>query len=223
MTLREILNHPSLYKYYAGLMRIFSNTKWQRIQACINGGLYYKLKEEDHNKIRTLLKDDYYVILTRRKCHLTTYVIALTSKLATGVSSHYTHALMNVEDDIDNHMDYKIIEATGEGVHWSTFMQVFDCDSVVLLQPRGIPRKVWTLAMETAKSEIGSEYDLLFDINDGSKVSCVEMVYQAIKTLPDYEKKFPNLIKLINTNRNELTPQMLYDCEDMNVIFEIKR
>lgn len=223
MSLRTFLKqNPLAYKMYAWLMHIFADIKWPRLQAFINGGLYYKLTESDHDKLRELLKHNYYVILTRRKCHFTTYVIALTSKIETGTPSHYTHALMNVEDS-ENHIDFQIIEATGSGVHWSTFMEVFDCDSVVLMKPRGVLKEQWSLAMAMAKEEIGDEYDLLFDINDGSKVSCVEMVFQAIKKITNYESKFPNLLALIKEKKNELTPQMLYDCEDMDVVFEIRR
>lgn len=221
--LRKILEHAFVFAMYKRLTAFFASIKWQRLQAFINGGVYYKLLEVDHDRLRSLLKGGYYIILTRRKCHLTTYLIALTSYLATGKMSHYTHALMNVEGDIGNNMDYKLIEATGEGVHWSTFMQVFDCDSVVLLQPMSVSQDEWSAVMDAVKDEWGQEYDLLFDINEASKVSCVEMVWQGLKKIPHYEQMFPELVKLIAKENNELTPQMLLDCKDMQVVFEIRR
>lgn len=223
MRLRTLLGNKNLFWFYKKLTDFFAATKWQRTQAVRNNGIYYSLLEEDHNRIRELLKDGYYIILTRRKCHFTTYLIALTSYFATGKMSHYTHALMNVEGDIDNNMDYKLIEATGEGVHWSTFMQVFDCDSVVLMKPIAVPTESWASVMESVKKELGMEYDLLFDINDASKVSCVEMVWQGLKKLPHYEARFPNLIAIIKKEKGELTPQMLYSCKDMEIVFEIRR
>lgn len=223
MNLRTLLSDRVVYILYKKLTDFFATTKWQRIQAFRNGGLYYKLWEGDHDRLRELLKEGYYVILTRRKCHLTTYLIALTSYFATGKMSHYTHTLMNVEGDIDNHMSYKLLEATGEGVHYSTFMQVFDCDSVVLMQPRGVSSEQWAGVMDEAKKELGRSYDLLFDISDSSSVSCVEVFYQAIKMLPSYQERFPKLLEMIEKEAGDLTPQMLLDSGDMDIIFEVRR
>ena len=221
--LRQLLKNETLFYLYHSIVTFFAKVKWQGLQALFNNGIYYNLLEPDHDSIRSLLKQNYLVILTRRKCHLTTYLIAITSKLATGYVSHYTHALMNVEGDISNNMDYKIIEATGEGVHWSTFMQVFDCDSVALLKPKGLTLPQWTKAMDKVRSRFGSEYDTLFDIQDESKLSCVELVYLALKELPNFERRFPALVRLIESSKGELTPQMLYDCNDMEVVFEVRR
>lgn len=223
MSLRSFLQkHTRLYPAYRALCNLFAEVKWQRTQAVRNGGIYYSLIEEDHDKLRKLLKEDYYVILTHRKCHLTSYVIALISFFATGKLTYWTHTAMNVEGDINNHMDFRIIEATGKGVHFSTFMEVFDCDGVALLKPRGVPREQWSLAMEAAKAEIGLEYDLFFDINDASKVSCVEVFYQALKAIPAYQERFPNLLKMIAV-KGELEPEMLLRSEDMDVVFMVKR
>lgn len=196
---------------------------WPRTAAVFNKGVYYSLTEADHDKIRKLLKDNYLIILTRRRSHLTTYLIALISWLKTRTKSHYTHALMNVEGDLDDALGTKLIEATGEGVHYSTFMQVFDCDSVCFLKPKEIPLEQWTLVLDAVKKEFGYPYDTLFDLQDDAKVSCVEMVYQGIKKLPDWEHHFAELAGLIERSGHELTPQMLYDCGDLELVLEIRR
>jgi hypothetical protein len=215
--------HPTAFKIWSAFGNIFANIHWQRTQAVLNNGIYFRLLEADHDTVRFLLKENYCMILTRRKCHLTTYLIGLISKFASGKASHYTHALMNVEGDIANHIDFKLIEATGTGVHYSTFMEVFDCDSVAILKPRGVELSQWTAVLDAVKASFGEEYDMLFDLADDKKVSCVELCYKGIKKFPNYEARFPNLVALLKNDDGDLTPQMLYDCNDMDVVFEARR
>lgn len=205
------------------VMDMVAAVKWNRTQAVLNGGVYYRLTEMDHDRIRDLLAKNYLVILTRRSCHLTTYLISIASLIKTGRFSHYTHALMNVEGDLAGHVGYKLIEATGVGVWYNTFMNVFDCDSVALLAPKGVPIDEWTKVLDKVKSQIGKAYDTLFDVMSDQQVSCVEMVYWGLKELPDYESRFPALVSLIKTHGNNLTPQMLYDCGELELVLEVIR
>lgn len=222
-----LTKHPRLLNLWSQIALGFADIKWPRFQALVNykpaAGMYYRLQEADLNLIRDCLRDNYYIILTHRRCHLTSYLIAIISKLATGASSHWTHALMNTEGNIPGHLGYILVEATKQGVHPSSFMEVFDCDSVVLLKPTGCTTEEWTIAMDTAKSEIGKPYDTLFDILDDNSLSCVELIYVAMMKLPNAKQRFPKLLKLIEDEGNELTPQMLYDCGDLEIALEIKR
>lgn len=225
MTFRQLLeDHPRLLSIWEACARGVAAVKFQRFAALFNNGLYYNLEEVDHDRVRSLLKDGYYVVLTRRRAHLTTYLISLLSAITTGRFSHYTHALMNVEGDIANHMDFRLVEATAPGVHFSTFMEVFDCDSVVLMMPRGVTVADWAAALEYAKSAIGNKpYDNLFDLQNDKSVSCVELVYQALLRLPNGAQRFRHLLELIAEQGNDLTPQMLYDCGEFNVVYEARR
>lgn len=215
--------HGLLRNVWDGMVDVASAIKWDRLQAFWNGGMYYKLKEADHDRIRELLKANYFIVLTRRRSHLTTYIISLMSLLVTKRLSHYTHALMNVEGDLSGHIGFKLVEATSRGVHFSTFMEVFDCDSVALLHPKGLTPQEWTGVLDAVKSQIGRDYDTLFDITTSENVSCVEMVYWGLKSLPNYEQRFPKLVALITSRGNNLTPQMLYDTGELVVAFEIRR
>lgn len=204
------------------MLRAISNFHWNRTQAIINGGIYYRLKEEDHDRIREILSKNYLIILTRRRSHLTTYLISCISAIVDKKLSHYTHALMNVEGTLDGHIGYKLIEATGSGVHYSSFMNVFDCDSVVLLAPKGISIEDWTKVLDEVKDDLGKGYDTLFDITSDQNVSCIELIYWGLKALPDFEQRFPKLVKMINETKN-ITPQMLYDSGELEIVFEVRR
>lgn len=213
-----------LLELLSGWLGHIISFKWLRLRAIINGGLYYRLTETDHDEIRKILSKNYFIILTRRRGYLVTYLITLLSSFVDRKISHYTHALMNVEGDLDGHIGFKLVEATSsKGVHYTTFMNVFDCDSVVLLAPKNVPIREWTLVLDKVKDDIGKGYDSLFDMVNDQKVSCVEMVYCGLKQLPDFETKFPKLIKLIKDRGNNLTPQMLYDTKELDVIFEVRR
>ena len=216
--------HTLLYKVIDFFYDIFAQIKWQGIQAFVNGGTYWTLTEQDHDTLRKMCNAGYYFIVTRRRCHLTTYLIGIASKIGTGITSHYCHALMNVDDgNPTTNDDYKFIEATGEGVHYSTFMQIFDCDSVCLLHPRGMTQAEWVEVLEAAVDTLGLPYDDLFDITDATHVTCIEMCRRALQGLPDYSTRFANFEAMIAKAGNNLTPQMLYDCPDFERAFEIRR
>jgi hypothetical protein len=42
---------------------------------------------------------------------------------------------MNLEDTVENIESFRLIEATGVGVHYSLFDKVFNVQSVVLMKP----------------------------------------------------------------------------------------
>lgn len=212
-----------LYKAYDHIVDKIASVNWSWIKAKFNNGRYYDLTDEDLNKIRQMLKPNYFIILTRRKTHLTTYLIQAMSVIKTGKKSYWTHSVMNMEGDnpiADG--DFKLMEATQVGVHWSTFMQVFDCDSVVLLKPKNISLTDWTAAMDKMITEAGKPYDDLFDLADDTHLSCVELVRISLQGIPDYDKKFVHFEEMIKDEGN-LTPQMFYDCPDFEIVLEIRR
>jgi hypothetical protein len=151
-------------KLWDTMCALFARTKWPRMQALWNGGMYYRLIEDDHDTIRALLQENHLLIFTRRRCHLTTYLISLLSMIVSHKPVHYAHVLMNVEGDIAQRVGYKLIEATNSGVHFSTFMQVFNCDSVALMKPRGVVIEEWTKVIAYVKNQNGKPYDNVFNI-----------------------------------------------------------
>lgn len=173
------------------------------------------------SEIRNLLTPNYYIILTRRNNHLSTFFVGLASWVVSGKWSYWAHALMNLEDEVKSDNDFRLIEATGAGTHYSTFEDVFKVHGVVLLKPKNMSIEYWTAVMDKATQQLGKPYDSLFDLKNDQRLSCVELVRTALMAEPDYEKNFPHFEKMICDNKN-LTPQMFYDCEDFEVVYEIR-
>lgn len=183
----------------------------------------------DQDTIRGMIKKDYYVVLTRRKNHLSTYFTNFADWFLSGKWGYWAHALMNLEDEVKSDADFRLakfdtrelIEATGSGVHVTPFEQVFDVHSVALLVPKNIEPARWTELVDLARAQIGKPYDSLFNILDDSSLSCVEFVRRVLQGLPDYQEKFAAFEALIKKNKN-LSPQMIYDCGDFDVVFEAR-
>lgn len=177
---------------------------------------------EEFDIIRKKLKKDYYIILTRHDGHLSTYAISFAHWVLTfGKKGYYGHSLMNLEDTVNTDADYRFIEATGRGVHYSDFNDAFDSQtgSVALLKPKCMTLAKWTKAMDKAKTELGKPYDTLFDLSNDQSLSCVELVRSALQGLPNYETDFANFEAMIKKYKN-LDPQMFYECEDFEIVWE---
>lgn len=213
-----------LYKTYETVIQKISSVNWEKAHAAFNNGRYFDLTDADLEYLRGALAKDYYIILTRRKSHLTTYLISAASMIKTGKFSYWAHSLMNMEgDDPQTDADYRLVEATSPGVHYSTFMEVFDVDSVALLKPKLCSLKEFTFLLDhVLEAQIGKKYDNLFDLADSTHMSCVELVRTALKIIPGYEEKFPHFEAMIKKYGN-LTPQMYADCNDFEIVWEARR
>lgn len=222
--MKRISYDSSIYKLLHSITRILSRIQWKGPRALFNGGIYYDLTEKDHDELKKLLASSYYIILTNRKAHLTTWLIGILTIIKTGKWPSFSHVLMNcdLENNKDNWDKFKLIEATNVGVHYSTFMEVFDCDSVCLLEPSNITNEDWNSILDALVKQNGYGYDDLFDIIDQTRVSCVELIYNALRALPDYKQKFGTFDEMIAKVGN-LTPQMYLDCPDFRKVLDIRR
>lgn len=182
------------------------------------------LSVADQEIIKQMLTTDYYIILTRRSNYLSTYAIAFANLVLTGKWGFYSHALMNMEDVVKDPSDFRLIEATGHGVGYSSFDKVFNSglDAAVLLKPKHMSIEDWTKVMDAANENLGKPYDSLFDLKNDNALSCVELVRNALKGLPDYNERFADFEEMIKKNRN-LAPQMFFDCKDFEVVFQINK
>jgi hypothetical protein len=211
------------YKAYQFVLDLLAKITWTRFRNFFIGK-DHTLTDDDLNFIRKSLDSDYYIIATRRNTHLTTYLISIGGFLTTGKFGYYNHVLMNIEGDnplTDD--DFLLMESTGElGVHYTKFMEVFDCDSVALLRPKNTTKQEWEEAVEAMKKDLGKPYDDAIDFSQDKKASCVQMVNDSLEGMHDYNQKFPHLIALIK-KYGRLTPQQFYECEDFEVVWEVRR
>lgn len=181
------------------------------------------LKIADIDTIREMCTRDYHIIATRRQNYLATFFIALGNFLLTGKWGYYSHVLMNLENQVGQDSDFRFIEATGSGVHYSTFINVFDnVDSVALIVPSNITLAEWTKALDKARSYLGRPYDNLFDLKSDLEINCVELIRLALQETDDYYVNFAEFEKLA-TSKKKLTPDMFIECPDFKVVFEVKR
>lgn len=122
--------------------------------------------------------------------------------------------------DPDDRASMKFVEATATGVHFSTFDEVFTCDYVCLLSPKDVSIEEWTNIIDGLVKSNGKPYDDLFDLSDKSKVSCVELVLDALRNDPAYLTKFYDLEKMIGSEGN-LVPEMFRQCPDFQIDYEM--
>ena len=206
---------------YVCFVLLLGRVKWEWLREKITGKRF-GLTNDDHAHIRDILEQNYCIILTRRNSHLSSYLVSIAGLILRFKYSHWAHALINVEDEAESLGDFVFMEATGIGTHYSSFMQVFDCDSVCLLKPRNVSLDEWNNAFLKMRQYLGRPYDTLFDLLTDNEINCVELVWLALTHLGKYEERFPNFEKL-RKRYKKITPQMLYDCGDFEVVFEKRR
>lgn len=187
----------------------------------IHWGYRDGLTDAELDKVRQLLIPNYYIIVTHRNNHLSTYFVSLASFVLTGKFSYWAHVLLNLENTVKTDADFRLVEAIGSGTQLSPFSLVFQVHGVALLKPKNMSAEYWTMVMDKALSEVGKPYDTLFDLANDNALSCVELVRTALMAEPDYEKNFANFEAMIKSDKN-LTPQMYYDCPDFEVVYEVR-
>ena len=181
------------------------------------------LSPEDDIKIKEKFVSDYYIIATRKSNYLTTFFITLGNFLLTGKWGFYSHVLMNLEDEVKDDDDFRFIEATGKGVHYSTFIDVFGTvDAVALIKPKNITLEEWTKALDKAKTYLGRPYDNLFDLKSDLEINCVELIRLALEGTDNYSQNFAEFEKLVAA-KGKITPDMFVNCSDFEVVFSIRR
>jgi hypothetical protein len=181
-----------------------------------------ELDAQQIEHIKGLLEKDYYILLSHRNNHLSTFFIGLLSFCLTGKWAYWCHALMNVEDEVKTDDDFRFIEAVGTGVRYAGVKDVLDVHGIVLLKPKNMSLEEWTAALDKAKTELGKPYDTLFDLTNDQSLSCVELVRVALQGSPNYAADFANFEAMIKAKKN-LTPSMFYDCPDFEVVYEVRR
>lgn len=200
-------------------LNIISPINWNFFKKLFNKGKYYELTDIELDEIRRKTRLDYFFIMTRRKTHLTTWLISIGSWIKTGKLGYWSHSLMNIEYEWPNSgTEYRFIEATREGVHFSDFMKVFDCDSVCLRRPKNFTYVEWLDCFDAAIEDLGKKYDSMCDLRDEGKLNCGELLLHIVKKHSD---KFPHLFAIVE-KMNIIIPDMWYDSDDLITCYEVR-
>ena len=181
------------------------------------------ISEADREILREMFARDYYIVSTRRSSYLSSWFMNLGNFFLTGRWGYWTHVLMNLEDEVQTDTDFRFIEATGHGTHYSTLEEVLDKVSAIgLFKPVSMTTTEWTACLDQAKTMLGRPYDNLFNLVNGEEVNCVELVRSALMALPDYSTRFAAFEKMIASAKGKLTPTMLVNCSDFHVVWVVK-
>lgn len=181
----------------------------------------HPLSPKTVDTLRVALTKDYYLICVRSSNLLSAWVVGLTDWVMTGKFGFYAHCLMNLENEVRGDEDFKLVEATPRrGVSYSMFEKVFSsASSVALLKPKTFTIENWTKVMDKSRTYVGRKYDTLFDFANDNKLSCIELVRNALQADPNYHINYANFEALLKKH-GKLTPDMLYNCPDFEVVFE---
>lgn len=211
--------------------KIISRVSWVGLRYFFTGTEYY-LTDEDKEKAADLLKSGNYIILTWRGTHLTSYLISLAHFLLglfRFIKSKFkgpkpkwakvAHVGLSVYPQVGKYI--KIAEFISKGGVISSFENVFNCDRAVLLRVKGWTQFDFEDCVQEALRNIERKlaYDNFFNLSDDSKMSCVELVWDALKESPRYSE-LKDLCRLIDEYGN-LDPQMILDCEDFEICLKL--
>jgi len=195
-----------------------------RLISCVRWKQRDPLSGEELENIKDMLAKDYYLICTRSSNLLSAWFVGLTDLVMTGRFGFYAHCLMNLEDEVMSDDDFRLVEATPKrGVSYDPFNLVFkNVSSVALLKPRTFTIEQWTQVMDKSRTYVGRKYDTLFDFAKDNKLTCIELIRDALQADPNYEVNYANFEALLKKH-GKVTPNMLYRCKDFEVYFEVRR
>jgi hypothetical protein len=194
-------------------LRIIGLLTWDLVRSILTGKTF-NITFWEYTKFQSLCDKSPYILVTRKKSHLTTYLISLGNFILVGKLGYWSHAaLVNKEE---------VYEALGSGVQKNSLMYALQSDSAALLLPKGISVEDWSKVLLEAKENIGRKYDAGFDLSSDDKLSCIEYVWDALREVPNHMERWPNFMGMVLLKGN-VTPQMLYDSGDFDVVLEIRK
>lgn len=180
------------------------------------------LTDAEKDELAKYLASGYYIILTGENGRLSSLAVQIATYALLGYWSPYSHCLMNCDmvSDPSQRSQFKFMQATTVGVGYATFDDIFNnSDYVCLLTPKKIQNDQWSSVIDALIEENGKPYDDLFNLADSTKVSCVECVLDAFKALPDFDKVFGALERMIQ-HKSNLVPAMYRACPNFEIAYE---
>lgn len=212
------------YNFLVPFLRFIGTIKWDWAYYKIKGRRW-GLTTDDWLNIANKLSEGHYVILTHRKTHLTTYLINAGDwiKRPRWGFGYWSHGLINETTNFGAAWaHYKLIEAISKGVVRSDFKDCFNCEGVVILKIPGYTKPEMVEVKDVAVGNLGRDYDFLASLREEIRINCVENLLDGLNDNEGYPVDLPNLDRLIRKHK-VLTPQMIYECGDFEIVLEIRR
>jgi hypothetical protein len=189
-------------------------------------GQSYNLNYKDITDALKLMKTGRYVGLVTRKSHLSTWVICLGHYIACWMHGKkpnigkYGHCFLHLEDDLTDNEGFQIVEAVEKGCKISEFWDVLLVDSICLLRPKNYSDDQLEEMINISKKYVGLPYDKKSNMHDHSSVNCVEGQYAALMSID--MNGLPNLNAWLKSTKL-ITPDMIRDCGDYEIVYETRR
>lgn len=195
-------------------LKVVNEINWKWLKRRLKGVDYNLTLEDKLAAEKLIAESDYLICLSRRDAYFTTLLIGAASRILSRKKTYYTHALMF---ELGTAM-----EATAKGTHLSPPSHILECDGIVFLRPKGMTHEFWEMMLVEARRNLGKPYDSIFDFTNDNEISCIEYVYDSLASIPGHRSKWPNFMGLVE-QKGGVTPQMLYDSGDFDIVLEIRR
>lgn len=201
------------------MLNIIGRMNWTGLKYFFTGR-EYDLRDEDITEIVRAMKSQRLIGLSYRETHFTSYCINTIYFFLSGRLREFSHAWLGPRPFEDS-LDLRIIESVAEGVRSAPFWKVLLVDAVALLKPKYFHPDKWAELDIEAEKDVGHIiYDIYGRYMDPSERNCIEqVVFRMLHSDPDC---LPGTTALMKKYK-QLTPQMIYDSGDFEVILEIRR
>lgn len=203
------------------MLNIVGRLNWTGLKYFFQGR-EFDLTDEDIETACDYLLADRYIGLGWRKTHFTSYLIAIGHFILTGRWTLWSHAWANIDDETKDPFRMRIYESVAVGAKISRFWNVLNVDAVALLRPKHLSAEQWEKVNTAIVSAISrkTKYDIFANEEDHSEVNCVELVVMAIlEAAPD---ALPGTSAMMKKTK-ALTPPMLYESGDFDIVWEVRR
>jgi hypothetical protein len=199
------------------LLKLLAKIRWEWFVKLFKKPSYAILDNE--LEIKRYLVKGYYGIAIFDPYSLSSLFVVISTWILTGKIPKYTHILMNVEPENAEHNDFRFVEATSKGYHYSDFKTALGhAKRIALLTPKYYTQEQVDTTVSVAYEKIGADYDFKFNEQDFKDLTCCETYWYRLQKLPFSDDNF-RCLKMLMEYEGNLTPQMFL-CPDFRIVKE---
>lgn len=154
-------------------------------------------------ELEKFFNNGYYIILVENN----SYKNKLYNFLKYKKWSKYDTVLINVSSN-------KFIEANQIGEKLITIKDLNNCNSICLLEPKGMSNKYWTKCI----NQIIKPYKNLYSASKNKYLSIFEILTEGFRECSDYSKNFSQFDRIVESKK--IVPSELKKCIDLYTVYE---